>query len=67
MLEVNGMKKIIMAGVVLLFLALDWAALHDILKQNEPNYTAEYAMLAVSILFFGTIAFRPVRERIFRI
>jgi hypothetical protein len=65
--EESGMKKLILAGVVLLLLALDWAALHDILKQNEPNYTAEYAMLAVSILFFGAMAFRPVRERIFRI
>ena len=46
------MKNIILAGVILLLLALDWAALHDILKQNEPNYVAEYAMLFVSVLFF---------------
>lgn len=61
------MKNIILAGVILLLLALDWAALHDILKQNEPNYVAEYAMLFVSVLFFGSLAVKPVREKLFKI
>jgi len=44
-------------------LALDWAALHDILKRNEPNYVAEYTMLAVSIAIFAALLFTQLRKR----
>ena len=49
-------KKIIIGIVIAVLLALDWAALHDIIKGGEPNYWGEYAMLGFSIIVFITIA-----------
>ncbi len=46
------MKKIVLIIVVLILLALDLAALHDILK-GEPDPYAEYGMLVVSVIVFG--------------
>ena len=42
--------------MVALLLALDWAALHDILK-GEPNLYAEYGMILFSIMVFGVLIF----------
>lgn len=50
------MKKTLLIAGLLAVAALDWAALHDILKQNEPNYFAEYTMLAASAVIFAAIA-----------
>ena len=45
-----------MAVAVLILLALDWAALHDIVKGLEPNYFGEYSMLVFSVIAFVVIA-----------
>ncbi len=57
------MKRLLLALTAAVILALDWAALHDILKQNEPDYTAEWAMLAASVGFFGYLVWRELRAR----
>ena len=48
------MKTVLLIGMVALLLALDWAALHDILK-GEPNLYAEYGMILFSIIVFGVL------------
>jgi hypothetical protein len=51
--------------VAVVLIALDWAALHDILK-GEPNLTAEWIVVAASGLIFGLmlgILFRPKQKR----
>ncbi len=50
------MKTVLLIGMVALLLALDWAALHDILK-GEPNLYAEYGMILFSIMVFGVLIF----------
>ena len=57
------MNRLLLALVAAVILALDWAALHDILKQNETNYVAEWTMLAASVVFFGYLAWRELRAR----
>ena len=42
----------LLVGIILV--ALDWAALHDILKR-EPNVTAEWIVIAASGLMFGVM------------
>lgn len=49
------MKKAIIAGAILLVLALDWAALHDIVKGNEPNLWAEWTMVLGSIVLIPAL------------
>lgn len=56
------MKTLLCVAATLLLLALDWAALHDILKANEPNYTLEYAMLAFSLVVFAGLLFVLLRR-----
>ena len=56
-------KNLLIPAVIIIFLALDWAALNDILKGNEPNYFAEYGMLSLSLIVFGAIFFFLVRKR----
>jgi hypothetical protein len=41
--------KVISLIAILALLALDWAALHDIIK-GEPNLTLEYSIIVLSIL-----------------
>lgn len=48
------MEKVIVGGVILVLLALDWAALHDIIR-GEPNPHLEYLMIIGSIIVFGVI------------
>ena len=60
-------KKLLVAVLVLILLALDWAALHDILQANEPDLVGEYATLAFSIITFGVILWlgfwnKPLRK-----
>lgn len=55
------MKKLGALFAVVVVLALDWAALHDILKANEPDLIFEYMMVIGSIpllLLFAAI-FKP--------
>jgi hypothetical protein len=49
------MWRLAQIGLVLLLLALDWAALHDIIK-GEPDLKAEYSMLVVSLFVFVMMA-----------
>lgn len=56
------MKILLLIGMVLLLLALDWAALHDILK-GEPNPYAEYGMILFSAMIFGALTFIWMRGR----
>ena len=56
------MKLYIVAVVSLVFLALDWAALHDILK-GEPNISGELATLAVSLIPVALLAVTLLRRR----
>lgn len=56
-------KKIVLwAAVVVLLLALDWAALHDILK-GEPDTYAEYAMVLLSLATFAAMALIAWKQR----
>ena len=57
------MKKTLPIVGLLAVAALDWAALHDILKQNEPDYFAEYTMLAASAVIFAASAVHWFRKR----
>lgn len=43
------MRKIILTGIVLITLILDWAALDDITTGNEPDFFGEYLILIISI------------------
>ncbi|MFQ6114980.1 MAG: hypothetical protein ACE5NG_13020 [bacterium] len=57
------MKIILLIVIVLALLALDWAALHDILKKNEPNLYAEYGMIILSVVIFGIMIFMGMRRK----
>jgi len=50
-------KKIISIIIITALFILDWLALHDIIKNNQPNYWAEYVMLIISVTVFITITF----------
>lgn len=56
------MKTIILIAIVLLWLALDWAALHDILR-GEPNLYAEYGMIVFNVVVFGLLILFGLRRR----
>ena len=47
-----------LALAILLLLALDWAAFHDIAEGTEANYGMEYTILAASLAVFGFLAVR---------
>ena len=51
-----------MIAIVLLLLALDWAAIHDILK-GEPNLYAEYGMIVFSVIVVGVLILVRLRKR----
>ena len=53
------LKKLWIGLVVMVVLALDWAALHDILA-GEPDTWMEWGFLAASLLLF---AFYFLRKR----
>lgn len=57
------MKTLLLMGATLLLLALDWAALHDILKGNETDYSLEYGMLATSLVLFGALILTARRRK----
>lgn len=47
--------RIVIILVSVLFLALDWLALDDITTGSEPDFYMEYAVLAVSALWFASL------------
>ncbi len=56
------MGKIIIISGILIFLAMDWAALHDILKQNENNYFTEYMVIILSVLYFSVLVYFKAKK-----
>ena len=56
------MKTAALLVVVIVLLALDWAALHDILK-GEPNVVLEYGLLGFSLVVFGSLVYFGLRKR----
>ena len=57
------MKKILVIFGLLALAALDWAALHDILKKNESSYVAEWMVVITSAVIFAASAFQFFRKR----
>jgi len=57
------MNKYIVIAIVVLLLALDWAALHDILGGLEPDYTQEYLMIAASLVIFFLLGLNTVVKK----
>lgn len=55
-------KKVLIAMLVLILLALDWAALHDILK-GEADVSLEYSMVLVSVFVFAALVLSRFRQR----
>ena len=62
MKKTNLIMKLLIAGVVVILLALDWAALHDIIK-GEANPIFEYAIVALSLVIFGLLFFFWAKNR----
>lgn len=57
------MKTILAMLVAAFVLALDWAALHDILKGKESDLSNEYYILGLSPLVLGLLVLSVVRGR----
>jgi hypothetical protein len=56
-------KKILVLFGLLALAALDWAALHDILKKQESSYVAEWMVVISSAVIFAASAFQFFRKR----
>ncbi len=57
------MMKAFWIVVVLLVLAADWAALHDIVTGGEPDYRQEWTWLVASTLVLAGLAWIAFRRR----
>lgn len=57
------MKKALVAVLVLMVLALNFAALNDITTGNEPDYALEYLFLLVSLTFFLALGAFYVKQK----
>ena len=59
------MKKLGALLAILLVLALDWAALHDIPKANEPDLTFEYVTVigSIPLLLLLAAILKPKRRK----
>jgi hypothetical protein len=55
------MRKLFVALFVLALLALNWAALHDILK-GEPDVWMEWSIVALSVLLLVVYSIRRIRQ-----
>lgn len=56
------MRKILFVVFILLVLAVDWAALHDIIK-GEPDPWMEWTFVLCSAVLFAALCVRWVRSR----
>jgi len=64
-LKIQGrdrIKIIVLTAIVLILLALEWAALHDILK-GEPNLYLEYAVVMFSIILISAVIFITLKRK----
>jgi len=52
------MKTLLSLCAILILLALDWAALHDIVE-GEPDTTLEYGMLILSVIICAAFLLYP--------
>lgn len=59
---VSKFRKSAYAFAILLFLLLDWAALHDIIK-GEQNTFAEYSMLVISIIVIPLLIYKILETK----
>jgi len=59
----STVKKILLIGVILFLIALDWAALDDITTGQEPNYAGEYAILIISVIIFVFLGILKIRSK----
>lgn len=57
------MKRFLVAGLILVLLILDWAALDDITTGNEPDYLLEYIILLSSLFVFGILGIVFLKQR----
>jgi hypothetical protein len=57
------MRKILIALFVLVLLALNWAALHDILKA-EPDTWMEWSFVVGSVLLLAAYLIRKIRQSV---
>lgn len=55
------MRKFLVLLFVLVLLALNWAALHDIIK-GEPNVWMEWSFVTGSVLLLITYSIRRMRQ-----
>jgi hypothetical protein len=55
-------NRILLVAALLILVALDWAALHDILK-GEPNVRMEWAVVALSAAVVALLVARQVARR----
>lgn len=46
------MKSLVIIPVTLFVIFLVWTSLHDIIRSNEPDYSAEYSALILSVSWF---------------
>lgn len=58
----NESKIIVLTAIVLILLALEWVALHDIFK-GEPNLYLEYAVVIFSIILISTVIFITLKRK----
>lgn len=58
----DRIKIIVLTAIVLILLALDWAALHDIFR-GEPNLYLEYAVVMFSIILISAVIFTALRGK----
>ena len=58
----DKIKTIALTAIVLILLALDWAALHDIFK-GEPNLYLEYAVVIFSIILISAVIFITLKRK----
>ena len=59
----SNLTRLMIGTAVLLVLLLDYTALDDITTGSQPHFHAEYAMLAVSLLFFAALAWALALKR----
>jgi hypothetical protein len=55
-------NRILLVAILLVLLALDWAALHDILR-GEPNLWMEWAVVALSAAVVALLVINRLARR----